>query len=458
MMGQGRINEALAWAAGSRRGRAPVTAKAGDYLRTRYTDDEDEVMAQEDGEVGLLGPAGGPGNRLLHGEQAVRESSVTGALGVRNYLDGGRLGKIRAAHARALQVFWAGKAEARKALTAVIRENARLEGLRDRLADKGLDPPVPRWAGTAFLAVLGVGDLTMTSVSFMVLNISDRPFVSLLPFSALTVAAIPVVGGMLGAAHFRGESIRARRHEPGLRQVIIGAVSLAGGLCLALAIAAVRSAFLAANGVMTLSLPFIGIQVGLFAVATAASAWAAHPFHAQWKAAARDVRHANRGYRTARRRAGKLAGIVNRLAARHLTLVSKAASGAWAVLSDGMRQRYLYRRAYALGSSPEPVAEDLWVQPAQSELPREVLDLLDYPDRIRRGSNVEPLESVNLDDLDAAWEKLQQQMQDEADAARRAGEERFPAPGSTYSAYTPNGASREASAQKRNGGTGAGGS
>ena len=68
---------------------------------------------------------------------------------------------------------------------------------------------MPRWAETAFLGVLGIGDLTMTSVSFMVLNISDRPFVSWLPFSALTLAAIPVVGGMLGAAHFLGESIRA---------------------------------------------------------------------------------------------------------------------------------------------------------------------------------------------------------------------------------------------------------
>ena len=39
MMRQGRINQALAWAAGFRRGRAPVTAKAGDWLRTRYTDE-----------------------------------------------------------------------------------------------------------------------------------------------------------------------------------------------------------------------------------------------------------------------------------------------------------------------------------------------------------------------------------------------------------------------------------
>ena len=172
---------------------------------------------------------------------------------------------------------------------------------------------------------------------------------------------------------------------------------------------------------MTLSLPFIGIQVGLFAVATAASTWAAHPFQAQWKAAARAVRRAGRGYRAARRRAGKRAGIVNRLAARQLTFVSKAASGARAVLSDGTRQRYLYRRGYALGSSPEPAAEDLWVPLAKPELPREVLDLLEYPDRIRKGSNLEPLESVNLDDLDAAWENLQRQLQDEADAARRAG-------------------------------------
>ena len=456
MMGQGRIKEALAgfwW-----RGRGPVTARRGDRLRTRYTDDEVEAMAQEDGAVGLLCPAGVSGNRVLHGEQAVRESSVTSTLGARNFLDGGKLGKIRKAHARKLQAFWAAKAEALTALVAVVKEIARLEGLRKALADEGLAPPVPRWTEAAFLSVLGIGDLTMTSVSFMVLNISDRPFVSWLPFSALTVAAIPVVGGMLGAAHFLGESIRARHHEPGPRQVIIGAASLAGGLCLAFAVAAIRSAFLSATGVTTLSLPFIGIQVGLFAVAAAASAWAAHPFQAQWKAATGAVRRANRGYRGARRRAGKIAGIVNGLAAGQLTLVSMAASGAWAILSDGTRQRYLYRRSYALGSSPEPIAEDLWVQPAKPELPREVLDLLDYPERIKRGSNLEPLESVNLDDLDAAWEKLQQQMQDEAEAARRAGEEHGPAPGSTYSAYSPNGASREASAQSRNGGPGAGGS
>ena len=233
--------------------------------------------------------------------------------------------------------------------------------------------------------------------------------------------------------------------------MIISAASLAGGLSLAFAVAAIRSAFLSANGVMTLSLPFIGIQVGLFAVATAASAWAAHPFRAQWKVATRAVRRAGRGYRAARRRTGKLAGIVNGLAARQLTLVSQAASGARAVLSDGTRQRHLYRRGYALGPAPEPVAEDLWGQLAEPGLPPEVLDLLEYPDRIRRGSNLEPLETVNLDDLDAAWEHLQQQLQDDTEAARRAREERRLAPVSAYRVYTPDGASQDGYAQKRNG-------
>jgi hypothetical protein len=446
VIGQGRINEALAWLTSLGRSRAPVTAKPGAWLRTRYADDEIEGMAQEDGEVGLRGPPVGPGARVLHGELAVLEASVTGVLGVRNYVDGG-LGKTRERHARVLQAYLSAKAEAREALAKVIREIARQETLRRRLSNEGLEPPVPRWAETAFLGVLGIGDLTMTSVSFMVLNISDRPFVSWLPFSALTLAAIPVVGGMLGAAHFLGESIRASRHEPGRRQMITGAASLAGGLLLAFSVAAIRSAFLAANGVMTLSLPFIGIQLGLFTVATAASIWAAHPFQAQWKAAARAVRHASRGYRSA----GWPAGIVNKLAARQLTFASKAASGGWAVLSDGTRQRYLYRREYALGPAPEPAVDDLWVSPAKPELPGQVLELLGYPDCSRKGSNLEPLESVGLDDLDADWENLQRQLRDEADAARWAGEEHKPAPGSTYRTYTLNGASREASVPANNG-------
>jgi hypothetical protein len=153
------------------------------------------------------------------------------------------------------------------------------------------------------------------------------------------------------------------------------------------------------------------------------------------------VRRARRGYRAARRRVGRLAGRVNQQVARQLTAISKAASAAQALLSDGTRQRYLYRRWYALVTAPES-AGDLWGPPAPSELPRPVLDLLEYPEHVRTGSNLEPLESVTLNDLDTAWESLQGQAQDDADAARQPGHERRPAPASPPTLYPLNGVSR----------------
>ena len=63
----------------------------------------------------------------------MREASATGALGVRNYLDG-VLGKIRESARERTPGLPVGKAEAREALAKVIRENARQEGLRRRLA------------------------------------------------------------------------------------------------------------------------------------------------------------------------------------------------------------------------------------------------------------------------------------------------------------------------------------
>jgi len=323
----------------------------------------------------LLGVLAG-GTLCVHYLRAAITSDIGPAAARQQVAE--ELGKVGESYARALQKFRGALIRARAAQTDVAVETAQLAELRMKLADRGLEPPASRWKLAVFLGALGIGDLTLISVALIVLNVSDRPFVSWLPFSGLTVAAFVVVTGMLGAAHFLGESIRARQYEPGLRQVIIGATSVAGGLCLAFAVAAIRSAFVTTNGAITLSLPFIGIQVGLFAVATAASAWAAHPFHAQWKEAARAARRANRGYRTARRRAGKLAGIVNRLA---------------------VRQRSLYRRGHTLGSPRERAAED---NPS-----------------VKPDSNLAPLESVTLDGLDENWMTLlQQQMLDRVGAAR----------------------------------------
>ena len=271
-------------------------------------------------------------------------------------------------YARALQKFRGALIRARAAQTAVAVETARLAGLRMKLADRGLEPSASRWKLAVFLGALGIGDLTLISVALMVLNVSDRPFVSWLPFSWLTVAAFVVVGGMLGAAHFLGESIRARQYEPGLRQVIIGATSVAGGLCLAFAVAAIRSAFLATNGAITLSCPSSASRLACSRWRQRQALGRLTPSTPSGRKLPAPRAAPTGGYRTARRRAGKLAGIVNRLA---------------------VRQRSLYGRSYTHGSPPERAAED-------------------YPS-VKPDSSLAPLESVTLDGLDENWMTLLQQ-------------------------------------------------
>src|SRR5215831_4898522 len=205
----------------------PVAARRGAYLGTRYPDGDVVAMAGEDGRARFSTATWGRGNRVLHGLHSVMQAAATHAVAVRQWLDEA-LGSVAGAHARALQMFRARMAEARMAQAAVAQAVARLSALTEKLVDRGLNPPTSAWKVLALLGLLGLGDLTMTSVAMMVLNISDRPYVSWLPVSALQVAAVPVVFGLLAAAHFLGGSIKAYRFEQRLRSVnlIIGLASL----------------------------------------------------------------------------------------------------------------------------------------------------------------------------------------------------------------------------------------
>jgi hypothetical protein len=392
-------------------GRAPVTAKAGRYLGTRYPDGDVAAMAAEDGRARFSTPAWGLPNRVLHGLWAVIQAAVTHAVAVRLWLDG-RLAQIAGSHARATQRFLARLAKAQVKQAAVARIAARRCALAEKLADRGLDPPTSAWPVLAFLGLLGLGDLTMTSVAMLVLNISDHPYVAWLPFSALQVAAVPVVFGMLAAAHFLGGSIKAYRCEQRLRPVTmtIGLVSLGGGLSLALSVAEIRSSYLAANGVPSLFWPFIGIQLGFFAVAVAASTWAAHPYRGEWRQVTHELRTTVRRYLAARRSVGRLAGRVNKLVSQQDSLVARAIAGVAAAGSDGARQGHLYLRGHQHGL-PESVIEELYpgLMP-QAETPGPVAELQQYPD-VRQGSNLAPLAKAALDDLDDAWVKLLRQVQ-----------------------------------------------
>jgi hypothetical protein len=391
----------------------PVTSVPGARLGTHYPDADVQEMAAEDGGYRFNTAAWGPGNRELHGRWAVLHSAVTHAVAVRLRADG-TLGGVAAAYVRALEGFRARRAEAYTAMAAAGRAEARKIALAQKLADRELEPPAAAWRVLALLALLGVGDLTMTSTAMMVFNISDRPYVSWLPFSALQVAAVPVVVGVLAAAHFLGEAVKAHRCEPRQQPVIkiIGLAALGGGLCLSLSVAAIRTSYLTANGVNALTLPFIAIQLGLFLVAVAASAWVAHPYRAEWRQADREVQDAGRVYLAVRDSAGRQAADVNELAREHRRLAAQVLDGAEAVLSDGYRQEHVYLRALQHGQ-PEPVAEELYTGSLHEvELPGVVQELRQYPG-VAPGSHLEQLEPVDLNDLDEKWRELQEQWREQ---------------------------------------------
>jgi hypothetical protein len=406
----------------------PLAARRGDYLGTRYRDGDVTAMAGEDGQARFGTAAWGPTNRVLHGQWAVVQAAVTHAVAVRLWLDGA-LSRVAGAHASVMARFRARVARAWASQAAVARAVDRRAELTGRLADRGLDPPTLAWKMMALLGLLGLGDLTMTSVAMMLLNISDRRYVAWLPFSALQVAAVPVVVGLLTAAHFLGESIKAYRCEPRQRPVamLIGLVSLGAGLSLAVSVASVRSSYLVTAGVPSEFWPFIGIQLGFFAVAVAASAWAAHPYRAAWRQASRELRRAVRRYLAVRRSAARMAGRVNKLVWRHRSLVARAAAGVAAVSSDGARQGRLYLRGHQHGL-PGPVIDGLPGQVPEVEMPGPVRELQGYPG-VEPDNNLAPLTPVALDDLDRAWVALVQQMQ-EAETVWRVREPAAPRLGS----------------------------
>jgi len=278
----------------------------------------------------------------------------------------------------------------------------------------------------------------MTSVAMMVLNISDRPYVSWLPVSALQVAAVPVVFGLLAAAHFLGESIKAYRFEQRLRSVnlIIGLASLGGGLSLAVGVADIRNSYLTANGVPAMFWAFFSIQLAFFVVAVAASTWTAHPYRAEWRQAARGLRRTIRRYLKTRRSVARLAGRVNGLVIQHRTLVARAADGVAAAYSDGTRQGHLYLRGHQHGL-PEPVTGELCPGPIpQPELGRPVQELQGYPN-VSPSGNLAPLELATVDDLDEAWERLLHRLH-VASTAWQAGESAI----EQISSYPLNGAGK----------------
>jgi|SRR5215470_5283731 len=383
-----------------------ITVSPGRKLGLGYDDQAVVELAAQDGRSAFNTDRWGPGNRSLHGLLAVLITAITHAAAIRVKLEEVLAG-IAVAYALKRQQFKTDLSAAHDALTWVALAAARRRALMQKLQALSLEEPTARWLVMIVLGLLIIGDLTMSSAAMAVLNIPDTPFVSWLPFSELHLAAMATVVGMIGAAHWLGESLKAHHYEKDLRSVlkVIAGVSLTGGLCLAVSVAVIRTAYLNANGVPALTGAFVAMQAGLLGVAVAASARSAHPYRAEWRRMERQERQADKQYKPARQRAGQQAAAVNALVAQWGHEVTAARAGAEAVSSDVVRQGHLYIRELQHGQ-PEPTQEELYAGDLPVPVwPAGVQELLNYP-KVTEGSSLAAPELVNLDDLDKAREKL----------------------------------------------------
>ncbi len=221
-----------------RRARSGVieVRRGREKLPTRYSDDAVLKMATRDGQSGFNTNRWGPGNRQEYGLGVVRATAGTHGAAVRVALEED-LAKVAVAHVHEREKFGVCRATAYNALTPVARTATRRHLLMRKLAEHELGEPTSRWPVLVFLGLLILGDLIMTSTAMQVLNLSDRRFVSWLPFAEVHLAAVPVVVGMFGAAHWLGESLKAYRYEPQLRL----ARKIIAGLSATAALARARS-------------------------------------------------------------------------------------------------------------------------------------------------------------------------------------------------------------------------
>ncbi|MEU6071367.1 hypothetical protein ABZ864_44755 [Streptomyces sp. NPDC047082] len=385
----------------------PARTRPGHELGTYYDDPTAAKLGARDSVVAAGGSRWGS-NKVMWGLLAVLQTVVSHTAAIRIRLEG-RLVPIQARYEKAKARFDSAFNGANSAITTAAQELAEHRALHQTIADHGLRRPGSRWPTICFLTLIVLGDLALTSIAMAVLGVSDHRFVSWLPFSELQVAAAPVVTGMVAAAHVLGEAIREHRDAD---QRIKGHVKVTtvaafgGALMLALGVAAIRSAFLRANGIQAMTLWFIALQLGLFLVATAISVHSAHPFGAQYRHQQRQLGRAERHFHRRRKHAGHSAAEVNTIVAAHRATVTAARGAVEAVAGDTVRTSHIYRGEIVHGL-PEPTTDLVFDGDVpQVGLPSSARELLEYPTVSADSTLIAPA-PVSCEDLDRRWAALQ---------------------------------------------------
>jgi hypothetical protein len=358
-----------------------LSVSPGRLFGSGYQDPEIERFANEDGVAGVQDPS-------LWGENAEDNVRVIKMINASHAAAGGLAGhafrgEVLGVHRALEHVVVEANAAEQQALDDVetdAHSRRETETLRLRMKEEGLQPPHEHTATMYILGLVALvlGDLTMISVAFSVLGLSDGLMLGFLPFtSALDIAASTAVFSLLVLAHFAGKYLREVLHDvdrrrktidPEVRRrlpepsgvwlrIAIGLVVAAGLLLFGVSV--VRAEFFEQSGAHTAAWAFALIQLGVFAAALALSLNHAHPYGREWSDTSRRMRDAASRMLASAAVHAELVGRCNGLIDEADALFAQARELVNVSGKDAGRQRELYARRVQL-SQPEPVAERLF--------------------------------------------------------------------------------------------------
>jgi hypothetical protein len=414
---------------------SPIAISTGRSYPGGHRDADIDAFAQEDGHAAISSPSRWGENTHPHTIDLLNAAHDTNAgLIAHQYRDDvqqtvGQLDTDIPKARSAEQSTHNSLEDVRRAAVSKLR-------LRHTIEMAGLELPSLRsliWI-IAGIGLLFLGETGLVSASFQIFGLADKPAI---PGIGLTddlhITAYASVTALLVLAHLVGHNLRLieydlerRQHAndadanskpPGISWFRVGMI----GVCLLLAmlaldgLATVRVDYLRAQGKHVQSLPFLAIQVGIFAAAVFLIYMNTHPHGRRWAKQLRVSTRAEKEWQTRENAFNELVGSVNAKIDFLDTVLAQAGHHVGVSESDVRRQASLYTRR-AILSQPEPTAERLF--PAQ--LPRATTSVGENLQRFLIGiGRVPQYEKLSNDALVKRQEEIRAELR-ELDEALRA--------------------------------------
>ena len=255
----------------------------------------------------------------------------------------------------------------------------RMIAMKAKNDREGLPVPKRGHGRGYYLAQFAIvfGDLTMISIVFQLLGLSDHLILGVLPFtSPLDIAASTAVFALVALAHYAGPHLNSLLHGielrrlapreertklPGVSWVHLGMTLglVAFALAIVFGIGVIRADYLGAKHVRVETVPFILIQLGVFAAAVALSYHHSHPYTKEYHQTADEDTAAEQTMEEACEHHASIVGLHRTLLHRSRALLVQAVHHGELSAADASRQIQLYMFELRRHTG-EPVKERLF--------------------------------------------------------------------------------------------------